>query len=198
MPKKRIRIGILAFQGGVAEHKEASLQALKNLKQDGDVVLIRSGKDIKNLDALILPGGESTVFYKLVLNAGIFEELKKIKNIFGTCAGAIFLAKKIKNKLEGQESLALMDIEVDRNAYGAQGESFEENIETKLGKINAIFIRAPKIKKVGKNVIILAGNKKNIIACEERGKGRNYLATCFHPELSTTKFHQYFIKNLVL
>ncbi len=197
MAKKGIKIGILAFQGGVTEHHEATLQALKNLKIESDVILVRTKDEVKNLNALIIPGGESTVFYKLVEEAGIFNELKKIKNIFGTCAGAIFLAKDIKHKIKGQKSLALMNIEVDRNAYGAQTESFEENIETNLGRINAVFIRAPKIKSVGKNVSILAGDKKNIIACEERGAGRNYLATCFHPELSTTKFHEYFIKNLV-
>jgi 5'-phosphate synthase pdxT subunit len=197
LKNKRIKIGILAFQGGVIEHQQATLQALKNLKIDGDVVLTRTKEEVKNLDALIIPGGESTVFYKLVEEAGIFQELKKIKNIFGTCAGAIFLAKNIKNKIKGQKSLSLMNIEVDRNAYGAQGESFEENIKTKLGIVNAVFIRAPKIKSAGKSVYVLAGDKKNIIACEERGGGRNYLATCFHPELSTTKFHEYFIKNLV-
>ena len=195
---RRIKIGILAFQGDVTEHQEAAMQTLKNLKMSGDVILVRTNKDVKNLNALIIPGGESTVFYKLVEEAGIFNELKKIKNIFGTCAGAIFLAKKIKNKIIGQKSLALMDIEVNRNAYGAQGESFEQNIKTKLGKINAVFIRAPKIKSIGKNISVLAEDKKNILACEERTKGRNYLATCFHPELSTTKFHEYFIKNLIL
>ena len=198
MPKRRLKIGILALQGGVAEHAEATKAALKNLKIDGEIVLVRSKAEVKGLDALIMPGGESTVFYKLVEKTGIFEDLKKIKNIFGTCAGAIFLAKNIKNKIVGQKTLALMDIEVDRNAYGAQTQSFEENIQTELGKIDAVFIRAPKITNVKKNVVIIAGDPKNILACEEKGNAKYYLATCFHPELSTTKFHEYFLKNLAL
>ena len=100
-----------------------------------------------------------------------------------------------------------MDIEVDRNAYGRQTESFEEDIDSKIGKIHAVFIRAPRIINIGENVNVLAKNGNEIIACEQgkpvyavgsRGKqGKYYLALCFHPELTTTKFHEYFIKNLV-
>lgn len=90
----------------------------------------------------------------------------------------------------------LMDIEIDRNAYGRQTESFEKDIKTSLGDVHAVFIRAPRIKKVGKDVKILAVNEKEIIACEQRIGKNYYLAACFHPELTSTMFHEYFIKKV--
>lgn len=91
-----------------------------------------------------------------------------------------------------------MDIEVDRNAYERQTESFEESVETTFGKMDAVFIRAPKITRIGKEVNILSRYKSTIIACEQRSKSGFYIATCFHPELTTTAFHEYFIKNLIM
>lgn len=194
---KVLKIGVLAYHGDVVEHVEASKQALKNLKISGDVIYVRTKKDLENLDALLIPGGESTVLHKLAEREGIFEEIKKIKNIFGTCAGTIMLAKNIQHKAESQKSLELMDITVDRNAYGRQTDSFEKIIDSKIGKINAIFIRAPKITKIGKNVAILAKDDNEILACEEHQDNNFYLACCFHPELITTKFHEYFFTNVV-
>ena len=122
--------------------------------------------------------------------------MKQIKNIFGTCAGTIMLAKEVENKIEDQKTLALMDIKICRNAYGKQTESFEKEIKTRLGKIKAIFIRAPKIKAVGKEVKMLAENNGEIIACEQKKDNFYYLATCFHPEMSSTLFHKYFLKKI--
>ncbi len=190
------RIGVLAYHGDVIEHIEATKKAAANLNLKAEVIPVRTKNDIKDLATVIIPGGESTVLHKLSEREGIFKEIKKIKNIFGTCAGAIMLAKKIYHKTEGQETLELMDIEVDRNAYGRQTESFEKDIDTKLGRIHAVFIRAPKIKSIGKNVTILAKDKDEGIACEQRTDGHFYLAACFHPELTTTKFHEYFLRNL--
>jgi len=202
-----MKIGILAYHGDVIEHFETTKKALKNLNLKAEVIFVRTKEDIQNLDAIIIPGGESTVLFKLSIREGIFEKIKSIKNIFGTCAGAIMLAKKIHHKTADQKTLELMDIEVDRNAYGRQTESFEEDIDSKIGKIHAVFIRAPRIINIGENVNVLAKNGNEIIACEQgkpvyavgsRGKqGKYYLALCFHPELTTTKFHEYFIKNLV-
>jgi len=121
---------------------------------------------------------------------------EQVKAIFGTCAGAIILAKKTLHKEAGQETLELMDMTIDRNAYGRQTESFEQKIGTKLGPMEAVFIRAPKIISVGSGVTILAKNNSEIIACEQRSDGKFYLATCFHPELTITKFHEYFLKQI--
>lgn len=184
------RIGVLAFHGDVIEHINA-------LKQAGvEAVAVRSKKDLKNLAGLILPGGESTTLYKLCREEGMWPLMKQIPAIFGTCAGAIMLAKKVLHKEAGQESLGLMDIMIDRNAYGRQTESFEQKIETKLGPVEAVFIRAPRIKAVGPGVRVLAKNDKEIIACEQRQGRKFYLAACFHPELTTTKFHKYWLKQI--
>lgn len=193
---KLLKIGILAYHGDISEHEKATQKALKNLQLVGNIITVRTKEDVKNLDALIIAGGESNVLYKLAVRAGIFEDIKNIKNIFGTCAGAIMLANTIHNKTKDQETLGLMDIEIDRNAYGRQTDSFEQDIETSLGKIPAVFIRAPKIISAGKNVTVLAKNGEEILACEEHVDEKYYLATTFHPELTTTKYHEHFLKNL--
>ncbi len=190
------KIGVLALQGDVIEHINVIKQAAKNLNLDCDIVEVRTKADLAGLDALIVPGGESTVLQKLCERANIFDEIKKIRNIFGTCAGTILLAKNINNREAEQRTLELMDIEVDRNAYGRQAESFEYGISTKLGNIHAIFIRAPKIKNIGKEVKILAKNGNEIIACEQKINGNYYLAATFHPELTTTVFHEYFLRTI--
>src|SRR4030095_3714732 len=119
-----MKVGVLAFHGDVIEHIDATEAAAKKLSLSCEIVQVRTKKDLEGLRALIIPGGESTNFYKLCLREGMLEDMKKVKNIFGTCAGAIMLAKKIHNIEEGQKTLELMDIEVDRNAYGRQADSF--------------------------------------------------------------------------
>lgn len=190
------RIGVLALQGDVSEHVAATKQALRRLKLTGRVSEVRDQASAQALDALIIPGGESTVLHTLASRAGIFEQLKKIPYIFGTCAGTIFLSKNIKHKAPGQQTLELLDIAVDRNAYGAQTESFETDLTTTLGKITAIFIRAPRITAVGKDVKIVAKLGEEIVGVEQMINGCYYLATCFHPELTTTIFHEHFLKQI--
>lgn len=190
------RIGVLAFHGDVIEHIETIKQAAKNLHLDIKVVPVRTKDIIHTLDALIIPGGESTTLHKLCEREGMREDMKQIKNIFGTCAGAIMLAKMIHHKTPDQKTLELMDIEIDRNAYGRQTESFEKDIKTSLGNIRAVFIRAPRIKKVGKDIKILVKIKGETVACEQQIGNYYYLATCFHPELTSTMFHEYFIKKI--
>ncbi|MEK7107038.1 MAG: pyridoxal 5'-phosphate synthase glutaminase subunit PdxT [Patescibacteria group bacterium] len=194
--KKQIFIGVLALQGDVSEHIEAVKNAARKLRKNVAVVSVREKKDLAGLDGLILPGGESTTLHKLCEREGIFDEIKKIKNIFGTCAGAIILSKNVRNKTKDQETLQLMDIEVARNAYGRQNDSFEAEIKTTLGAMHAIFIRAPKITRAGKNVRVLAECEGGVIACEEESKGKYYLALAFHPELTTTLFHEHFLKKV--
>ncbi|VVC04000.1 Pyridoxal 5'-phosphate synthase subunit PdxT [Candidatus Bilamarchaeum dharawalense] len=191
-----MKIGILALQGGVIEHIHAAREAARNLDIGCEIIEVRTKKHLEGLDGLIIPGGESTVLQKLCQREGIFEEIKKVPAIFGTCAGAIFIAKKINNRESEQKTLELMDIEVDRNGYGRQNESFEQDLDTTLGKIHAIFIRAPRIKSIGSGVKIIAKNKNEIVACEEHVGKNFYLVTCFHPELSTSKFHEYFLNFL--
>lgn len=191
------KIGILAFHGDVIEHAIALKKAGRRLGIKVAVIFVRTKEELSNLDGLIIPGGESTNFYKLLDQEKMWEKLKQVKSIFGTCAGAIMLAKTIYHKLPDQKTLALMDIEVDRNAYGRQADSFETKINSLLGEIEAVFIRAPKIKKIGKTVKVLAEIKGEIIACEQKQGKKFYLAACFHPELTTSLFHEYWLKLLV-
>ncbi len=190
-------IGILALQGDVSEHMEIIRRAADNLIININIISVRTKYDIVNIDGLIIPGGESTVLHKLMEREGIFGEVKKIRYIFGTCAGAIMLAKHVNNKTSDQKTLELMDIEIDRNAYGRQTESFEGGIETRFGRINATFIRAPKIKRIGEKVEIIAKFRNMVVACEEIVGQKYYLAVCFHPELSSTLFHEHFIQRVV-
>lgn len=190
------RIGVLALQGDVREHVLATQAALKKLRYNGEIATLLDQTTIQNLDALIIPGGESTVLERLTTRAGIFEEIKKIKNIFGTCAGTIFLAKEILHPAAGQKTLKLMDITADRNAYGSQTASFEIDLKTELGNVHTLFIRAPRITKAAPSVKILAKIEGEIVAAEEERNGNYYLATCFHPELTTTIFHEYFLKHV--
>lgn len=195
--KSQKTIGVLAFHGDVLEHIESTKKAVSNLSLDIKVVPVRTKKIIQILDALIIPGGESTTLFKLCQREKMWGNIRKIKNIFGTCAGAIMLAKKVFHKTADQKTLELMDIAIDRNAYGRQTDSFEKDIKTSLGNIQAIFIRAPRIKRVGKAVKILARNKREVVACEQITGNNYYLATCFHPELTSTLFHEHFLKNML-
>lgn len=191
-----MEVGILSFQGSVIEHASALKAAAAKLGIDCLLAEVRTAADLRGLDGLIIPGGESTTMYKLCEREGMLEGMSKVPALFGTCAGAIMLAKKIHNEEAGQRTLGLMDIEIDRNAYGTQAESFEEKLDTELGTLDAIFIRAPRIKSAGPIVRTLAKRGREIVACEQREGERYYLATCFHPEMSTTLFHEHFIRNL--
>lgn len=181
------KIGILALQGDVIEHLNATKKAAEKLGINCEVIEVRTKEELENLNGLIIPGGESTTLMKLIERENLIEKIKKIKNIFGTCAGAILLSKSY---------LGLMDAEMERNAYGSQLDSFENGITTKFGNMNGIFIRAPKIKKIGKNVKIIAKDEKEIIGIVERRRDNFYLALTFHPELETTKFHEYFLNSI--
>ena len=194
---KVIKIGVLAFHGDVIEHIETLKLAAKKLKIKIEVIGVRTKEQLKDLQGLVIPGGESTMFYKLCQKEGMWREMKKINNIMGTCAGAIMLAKKVLHKEKGQETLELMDVVIDRNAYGRQTDSFEIEIQTTLGKIQAVFIRAPKIKQIGNAVKVLAKYNGEVISCEQRVRDKYYLAACFHPEMTTTLFHEYFLKQIL-
>jgi pyridoxal 5'-phosphate synthase pdxT subunit len=188
-----MKIGVLDIQGSVDEH----LQMLEQLSVE--IVRVKTAEDLLGLNGLIIPGGESTTISKLLtrfnLRKAIVESHKNGMAIWGTCAGAILLAKRVVSKTE-VEGLGLMDITVERNAYGRQLESFETTFEMLIGPgstgrpIPAIFIRAPKIAEPGEGVEVLAEHDGWIVAARE-GK---LLATSFHPELSESSLvHQYFV-----
>lgn len=182
-------VGVLALQGDFAEH----MAVLGSLHCEAKEV--RIPEDLAECSHLIIPGGESTVMGKLLLSSGIRPELlKKMEQgtlaIFGTCAGAILLAKEIHGK-NSPEGLGLIDMTVDRNAYGTQLHSFHADIAvTGIGTISVAFIRAPKITRVGKDVEILASYEGMPILVRQ---GR-FLACACHPEVrGETAIHRYFL-----
>jgi 5'-phosphate synthase pdxT subunit len=179
-------VGVLGLQGDVAEHVKALEELL------GDARVVKKASHIKGLSGLIIPGGESTTIGKLMVKYGLPEAIKEYRPaIYGTCAGAILLAKKIVGS--SQFSLGLMDISVERNAYGRQRESFEADISIPaLGSrpFRGVFIRAPVIKKTGKNVEVLAEHMGSPVLVRQ---GR-CLASTFHPELTgDLRVHKYFV-----
>ena len=133
--KKIIKVGVLAFHGDVIEHVNALKKAAQKLKLQVEIILIRTKQSLKDLNGLIVPGGESTTLFKLCDREEMIGEMKKIRNIFGTCAGAIMLSKEVDNMAQGQKTLELMDISIDRNAYGRQTDFFNESFKTELGNI---------------------------------------------------------------
>ena len=186
-----MKIGVLAMQGAYREH----LQMLKTLGVEA--IDVRYEQDIDNIDGLIIPGGESTTMGKLIKTLGLYDKLKsRIQNgmpVCGTCAGMILLAKNIVN--ESYNHLAVMDINVRRNAYGRQLGSFETKAPVNgIGDdIDMVFIRAPYIESVGENIEVLSTVDGNIVAAQEG----NMLVTSFHLELTEDlRVHKYFI-NIV-
>jgi len=184
-------IGVLALQGDFAEH----LAVLREL--DVEAWEVRLPGELQDLDGLIIPGGESTTLARLMDLYGLREPLKRrVRDgmaVWGTCAGLILLAAKLGE--DHPEPLGLMDLEVQRNAYGRQVDSFGADLPVPaLGEpdFHAVFIRAPKIQRVGKNVTILATLPEGgVVAAQEE----RMLVTAFHPELTEdTRFHQYFLK----
>lgn len=197
-----IKIGILSLQGDVEEHVAMMETALKKANIKGFVEKVRSAGEIAALDALVIPGGESTAIGKLMRLHRVDEEIEKLAGkgipIMGTCAGLVLLSNRGCEEVEktGQRLLNLMDVTVQRNAFGRQKESFEADIYIPvLGgkKYKAVFIRAPAIKKTGKGIKILAKYEGRIVAA----KKDNLIMLAFHPELSgDTRMHEYFLSML--
>jgi len=183
------RVGVLGLQGDFAEH----LATLRGI--GADAVDVRRAEQLDELDALIIPGGESTTIGKLAERYGIIPKLKDRvaagMPVWGTCAGAIFIAKDVPG--HPHPIAGLMDIAVDRNAFGRQQESFETDLDVKGfdAPYHAVFIRAPKIARVGKSVETLAALEDGTVVAAQQG---NLLATSFHPELTKDdRFHRYFL-----
>ena len=189
-----MKIGVLALQGDFIEH----ITMLRRIGVKG--VEVRLAKQLEEINGLIIPGGESTTIGKLAVDFGIMKPLREFgrkKAIWGTCAGAIFLSKDARRK---QPLLGLMDIIVERNAFGRQVDSFEvglnvpvlEKIDPENPPYHAVFIRAPLIESVYGDAQILSQLDDGRIVAAQQGR---LLATSFHPELTNDhRFHRYFIE----
>ena len=195
----RVRIGVLALQGDFAEHAAV-------LRRLGvETTEVRLPADLRDLQGLIIPGGESTTIGKLATRFGLMDPLRDFgaeRAIWGTCAGAIFLARDVHRE---QPLLALMDLTIGRNAFGRQVDSFEADLSVgalsdPTRPFHAVFIRAPVIEQVGPQVEILAslppaasGGPPLVVAARQN----RLLATAFHPELTgDDRFHQYFCQQV--
>ena len=188
------RVGVLSLQGDFAAHGAALERA------GAEPVYVREREQFRDIDGLVIPGGESTTMLKLLHQDGLMDALAEFgrhKPVFGTCAGAILMAAEVWNP--PQESLALMDIAVERNAYGRQIDSRVTVLEpepefqkrTAPGKLEAVFIRAPVIRRVNGGGQVLARYRGDPVLVEQ---GRHMVAT-FHPELTgDARFHRYFLE----
>ncbi|MEO8028527.1 MAG: pyridoxal 5'-phosphate synthase glutaminase subunit PdxT [Bryobacteraceae bacterium] len=179
-------VGILALQGDYEAHARAVTRA------GATALEVRTIADLDATDGLILPGGESTTMLKILHEENLFDALKNYpKPMFGTCAGAILMAKEVSNPK--QESLGLMDIAVERNAYGRQLDSRVTKIDYEGGELEAVFIRAPIIRHTNGSVKTLASYNGDPVLVEE---GRFLVAT-FHPEMTADRrIHSYFLSKL--
>lgn len=185
-------VGVLALQGDFEAHQKALARA------GAKAVPVRTAKDLEGLDGLVIPGGESTTMLKLLVEEQLFEPLRSFgerKPIFGTCAGAILMAKDVRNPV--QDSLGLCDLAIERNAYGRQLDSRVTHLNPDVpigeGEIEAVFIRAPVIRAVGPEVKVLARYNGDPVLVEQ---GRHLIAT-FHPELTQDpRIHALFVEKL--
>ena len=190
-----MRVGVLALQGAFREHI-MTLEAL-----DVAAVAVRKPEQLGDLSGLIIPGGESTAIAKLMETYGFYEPIAQHHGagmaVWGTCAGAILVAREVLDAVPGQRSLGLMDITVRRNAFGRQVDSFEADLDfahLEDGPFRGVFIRAPWIEEVGEKVDVLARHDGIAVAAQEG----DLLATAFHPELTgDPRIHRYFIERVI-
>lgn len=189
-----LKVGVLALHGDVSEHEDALLREAKPMNLELVVSRVKYSEDLKDLDGLVIPGGESTVMHYLAKETGLLDGLKNFVKanipVLGTCAGLIMLADRI----EGQDPIiGGLDIEVGRNAYGRQMESFKTGEIVAPGKSDTsqgIFIRAPSIKSTGKS-IVLAFLKDQPVGVQQD----NIVGLTFHPELNShSAWHKYFLQ----
>jgi len=184
----RKRVGVLALQGDFEAHRKALERA------GADAVEIRTARQLDDIDGLVLPGGESTTMLKLLDEEALFEPLRRFgqhKPIFGTCAGAILLATEVTNP--AQRSLGLMDMTVERNAYGRQLDSRIVTLPWNGSGVEAVFIRAPIIRRTGAGVQAVAfyGNSPVLVFAGQ------HIAATFHPELTPDpRIHRFFLEKV--
>ncbi len=184
----KVKIGVLALQGDFDAHKRALERA------GAEVLPVRTRADLESVDGLVIPGGESTTMLKLLDAEELFKPLRRFgekKPIFGTCAGAILLAKRVQNP--EQRSLGLLDITVERNGYGRQIDSRIAAIELEGKTAEAVFIRAPIIREVGPAIRVLASYLDHPVLVDNGF----HMAATFHPELGRDDHvHEFFVKKV--
>jgi 5'-phosphate synthase pdxT subunit len=190
-----LRIGVLALQGDFREH----LTVLRGF--GADAVPLRRASELSEIDGLVIPGGESSVMDKLSRTFGLRDPLRDAiaagLPVYGTCAGLIMLSSNILDGIDGQESLGGLDIDVRRNAFGSQPDSFEVDLDVPAvgaPPLHAVFIRAPVVERVGAGVTALATLDDGRVVAVEQG---NLLGTSFHPEMTEDhRFHSYFLEKV--
>lgn len=188
-------VGVLALQGDFREHI-AVLEAL-----GADARPVRRPRELADVAGLVIPGGESSVMDKLSrtfdLAGPLRSAIREGLPVYGTCAGLIMLADSILDGVSGQQTLGGLDIEVRRNAFGSQGESFEVDLDVPAvgdTPVHAVFIRAPVVERLGASVTALATLGDGRVVAVESG---NLLGTSFHPEMTgETRFHEYFLDKV--
>jgi len=196
-------IGVLALQGDVEENIKAATDVLVEMNKKGKVISVRYPEEIMKIDGLIIPGGESTVMGLLIaIKTGLLDSINKVLQkglpIMGICAGMIVLAKKSYDRAVGNKKqllLGALDIEIERNSFGRQYDSFESNLEISgIGNdFRGIFIRAPSVISAGPRVQILGKFDGKIVAIQQQ----NIIGTSFHPELSgDNRMHKLFIESI--
>jgi 5'-phosphate synthase pdxT subunit len=189
-----MKVGVLALQGDFREHLNALIAC------GVDPSPVRRSQELADVDALVLPGGESTTIAHLAQTFGLFDEIKnRISSgmpVYGSCAGMILLADEILDTTKDQKTFGGLDIVVRRNAFGRQVDSFESDLEFKDGfpeLLRAVFIRAPWVERVGAQVEVLATVHSHPVAV----RSKTLLATSFHPELTGDhRIHQYFVDQV--
>lgn len=183
-----MQVGVLALQGAFAAHSDCltsiGVQSIE----------VRTPEQLNSVDALLMPGGESSTMSQLLESSGLFDPISTCiadgMPVFGTCAGMILLASEILDGRSDQRSFSAIDISVRRNAFGRQVDSFESAIKSSVGDFHGVFIRAPRIERVGDEVEVL-GRIHNEPVLVRQG---NVLAASFHPELSNdARLHEYFV-----
>jgi pyridoxal 5'-phosphate synthase pdxT subunit len=193
-------IGVLGLQGDIEENTKATVDTINEMKINGKVFPVRYPEEILKVDGLIIPGGESTVMGLLIaVNKGLLDAIRRMLQeglpVMGTCAGMIVLAKRAYDKVIGNKNqllLGALDIEVERNSFGRQYESFESELDISgIGNnYKGVFIRAPTVISIGPQVQILSKFDAKIIAVKQN----NIIGTSFHPELSDDyRLHRFFI-----
>ena len=196
-------VGILALQGDVTENFMATMAALHDAGMDATVSQVKTPDQISKLDGLIIPGGESTMMGQLSLVNGAMNALKELIDggtpVFGICAGMILLSKNSKDRVMGsteQPLLDMLDVEIERNSFGRQKDSFQAEISLDpigISSFQGVFIRAPAILTSGSNVEVLSKFNEKVIAVKQG----NILATSFHPELThDISLHKHFVEMI--
>ncbi len=186
-----MKVGVLALQGDFREHIKASQDC------GHTAIEVRRESELSQVDALILPGGESTTIIHLAQNFDLYQPIKSAiaqgLPVYGSCAGMILLADRIIDGIEGQKSFGGLDITVRRNAFGRQVDSFESELTFNGEAMHAVFIRAPWVEEVGPDVQVLANAADHPVAVRQG----SLLATSFHPELTQDlAVHRYFFEEI--